>query len=204
MYYMNGKLIISAFIGISTLSSPQFTGADIYKYEDSEGVLHFTDAPTDRRFKIFVRDLQKDRRLRTTFGMGRMYRNPAEFDPIISRYASEYGVDKSLVKAVIHAESGYNPHAVSNKGAEGLMQLMPATAQDLQVADSFNPSDNIRGGVRYLRFLLDTFKGDTTLALAAYNAGLGKVARYGGVPPYEETRNYVSRVLNYRKNYASN
>jgi len=113
-------------------------------------------------------------------------------------------VDRSLVKAVIHAESGYNPNAVSSKGAAGLMQLMPATAQNLKVANSFNPADNIRGGVRYLRFLLDTFKGDVTLALAAYNAGLGNVAKHGGVPPYEETRNYVSKVLNYQKTYALN
>ena len=102
---------------------------------------------------------------------------------------------------MIHAESGYNPHAVSAKGAQGLMQLMPKTAQGLKVADSMNPSDNIRGGVRYLRFLLDTFKGDESLALAAYNAGMGSVAKYGGIPPYAETRNYVAKVLSYRNNY---
>lgn len=180
---------------------PHFILADIYRYEDSDGVIHFTDAPTDKRFKIFIRDFQKDRRLRTTFGLNQQLRNPAEFEPIIDSCANEFGVDKSLVKAVIHAESGYNPNAVSSKGAVGLMQLMPATAQDLKVNDKFNPTDNIRGGVRYLRFLLDTFKGDVTLALAAYNAGLGKVAKFGGVPPYNETRNYVSKVLNYRKAY---
>ena len=186
------------------ISSAGISFADIYKYEDSEGVIHFTDAPTDRRFKIFMRDIAKDKRLRTNFGLGKVSRNPAEFDQIINSCSTEFGVDRSLVKAVIHAESGYNPNAVSRKGAAGLMQLMPATAQNLKVANSFNPADNIRGGVRYLRFLLDTFKGDVTLALAAYNAGLGNVAKHGGVPPYEETRNYVSKVLNYQKNYASN
>jgi soluble lytic murein transglycosylase-like protein len=186
------------------LLSSSVAFADIYKYEDTEGVIHFTDAPTDRRFKIFMRDIQKDRRLRTNFGFGKLSRNPAEFESIISSCSNEFGVDKSLVKAVIHAESGYNPNAVSRAGAEGLMQLMPGTAQGLKVADSFNPNDNIRGGVRYLRFLLDTFKGDVTLALAAYNAGLSRVAKYGGVPPYEETRNYVSKVLSYQRNYASN
>jgi hypothetical protein len=180
------------------------SAADIYKYEDSDGVVHFTDTPTDRRFKIFMRDIQKDKRLRTNFGFNRISRNPAEFDHIINSCSTEFGVDKSLVKAVIHAESGYNPNAVSSKGAAGLMQLMPGTAQDLKVADSFNPSDNIRGGVRYLRFLLDTFKGDVSLALAAYNAGLGKVAKHGGIPPYQETRNYVSKVLDYQRNYAAN
>jgi soluble lytic murein transglycosylase-like protein len=175
--------------------------ADIYKYEDEEGVLHFTDAPTDKRFKIFMRDLKKDQKLRTSFRLAGCARNPEEFEPIINSCALEYGVNKSLVKAVIHAESGYNPSAVSPKGAQGLMQLMPKTAQGLKVVNSFDPADNIRGGVRYLRFLLDTFKGDETLALAAYNSGLSKVAKFGGIPPYQETRNYVAKVLSYKKNY---
>jgi hypothetical protein len=202
--FMTNQLFLTIALFTALISSSGISFADIYKYEDSEGVIHFTDAPTDRRFKIFMRDIEKDKRLRTNFGLGRISRNPAEFDQIIKSCAAEFGVDKSLVKAVIHAESGYNPNAVSSKGATGLMQLMPGTAHDLKVADRFNPSDNIRGGVRYLRFLLDTFKGDVTLALAAYNAGLGKVAKHGGVPPYEETRNYVSKVLSYQKTYASN
>lgn len=177
--------------------------ADIYKYEDAEGVLHFTDAPTDRRFKVFMRDIKKDRQLRTSFRLSNCGRDPKEFEPIINSCAMEYGVDKSLVKAVIHAESGYNPNAVSPKGAAGLMQLMPKTAQGLKVSNSFDPAENIRGGVRYLRFLLDTFKGDVQLALAAYNAGLSKVAKYGGIPPYEETRNYVTKVMNYRSAYQN-
>ncbi len=175
--------------------------ADIYKYEDKEGVLHFTDAPTDKRFKVFMRDIKKDQRLRTTFRLSGCARDPREFEAIIDTCATEYGVDKSLVKAVIQAESGYNPNALSRKGAAGLMQLMPKTAQDLKVSDSFNPAENIRGGVRYLRFLLDTFKGDVAMALAAYNAGLAKVAKYGGIPPYEETRNYVARVMGYRDSF---
>lgn len=200
------KGVIKLYVALIllTLACAAVSHADIYKFEDADGVIHFTDAPTDRRFKIFMRDIQKDRRLRTNFGFGKLSRNPAEFDSIINSCASEFGVDKSLVKAVIHAESGYNPNAVSSKGAAGLMQLMPGTAQGLKVSDSFNPSENIRGGVRYLRFLLDTFKGNVTLALAAYNAGLTRVAKYGGVPPYEETRNYVSKVLSYQKNYAAN
>jgi soluble lytic murein transglycosylase-like protein len=177
--------------------------ADIYRYEDGEGVIHFTDAPTDRRFKVFMRDLQKDRRLRTSFGVRSLARNPEEYEQIINTCAHEFGVDKSLVKAVIHAESGYDPNAVSSKGAAGLMQLMPKTAQGLKVHDSFNPSENIRGGVRYLRFLLDTFRGDVKLALAAYNAGMGNVAKYGGIPPYAETRNYVSKVLSYQQTYKA-
>jgi soluble lytic murein transglycosylase-like protein len=180
---------------------PLTAAADIYKYEDPEGVLHFTDAPTDRRFKVFMRDIKKDRQLRTTFRLTECARNPAEFDQIINSCAVQYGVDKSLVKAVIHAESGYDPNAVSSKGASGLMQLMPNTARSLKVVNTFDPADNIRGGVRYLKFLLDTFKGDVTLALAAYNAGLSRVAQYGGVPPYAETRNYVAKVLSYKNSY---
>jgi soluble lytic murein transglycosylase-like protein len=183
---------------------PSVASADIYKYVDDDGVMHFTDAPTDRRFKIFMRDIKKDRQLRTNFRFASLYRNPEEFEPIISSLATEYGVQKSLVKAVIHAESRYNPHAVSPKGAQGLMQLMPKTAQGLNVSNAFDPKDNIRGGVRYLRFLLDTFKGDVTLALAAYNAGLSRVSQYGGVPPYQETRDYITKVLSYQKSYQNN
>ncbi len=193
--------VICVFIAVTVPASVQ---ADIYKYEDDEGVVHFTDTPTDRRFKIFMRDLKKDRKLRTSFRLSALCRNTAEFDPIISSLCSEYGVDRSLVKAVIHAESGYNPNAVSPKGAKGLMQLMPKTAQGLKVSNSFDPKDNIRGGIKYLRFLLDTFKGDVTLTLAAYNAGLSRVSQYGGVPPFEETRNYISRVLSYQKTYQNN
>ena len=197
----SGRWILMVACIVLTVSS---VSADIYRYEDEEGVVHFTDVPTDRRFKLFMRDLKKDKRLRTTFRLGDCARNPDEFASIINQCALEYGVDRSLVQAVIHAESGYNPNAVSRKGATGLMQLMPKTAQVLKVNDSFNPTENIRGGVRYLRFLLDTFKGDVTLALAAYNAGLSRVAKYGGVPPYNETRTYVARVLSYQKSYQTN
>jgi len=177
--------------------------ADIYRYEDEEGIVHFTDAPTDKRFKIFMRDLKKDRQLRTRLKFAASV-NPAEYDHIIKTYADKYGVNQSLIKAVIHAESGYNPNAVSPKGASGLMQLMPGTARSLKVSNSFDPKDNVEGGVKYLRFLLDTFRGDVSLAVAAYNAGLNKVARYGGIPPYAETRTYVNRVLSYMQSYQAN
>ena len=195
-------MICIAFVSAALFVLPAV--ADIYKYEDKDGTLHFTDAPTDRRFKVFMRDIKKDKKLRTTFKLMECARDPKEYEPIINSCALEYGVDKSLVKAVIQAESGYNPNAVSRKGATGLMQLMPRTAQDLKVSNSFDPSENIRGGVRYLKFLLDTFKGDVALALAAYNAGLSKVAQYRGIPPYEETRNYVGKVLSYRKSFQDN
>lgn len=177
--------------------------ADIYRYEDDEGIIHFTDAPTDRRFKVFMRDLKKDKQLRTKLQLASSV-TPAEYEQIISSCASKYGVNPSLIKAVIHAESGYNPNAISRKGASGLMQLMPGTARSLHVSNSFDPKDNVEGGVKYLRFLLDTFRGDVPLAVAAYNAGLNKVAKYGGIPPYNETRTYVNRVLSYMQSYQAN
>lgn len=191
------------FIVLSVFYS-QCAHADIYKFVDAEGTVHFTDAPTDKRFKIFMRDIKKDKKLRTRFRLPGYASNPQEYETIIDSLSMEYGVEKSLVKAVIHAESGYNPNAVSPKGATGLMQLMPETARDLKVSNSLDPRENIRGGVRYLRFLLDTFRGDVPLALAAYNAGLSKVSKYGGIPPYAETQNYVSKVLSYQKSYQNN
>jgi len=193
-------LICQACLLILTVTPAR---ADIYRYEDDEGIVHFTDAPTDGRFKIFMRDLKKDRKLRTKLQLASSV-NPAEYDQIIASCATKYGVNQCLIKAVIHAESGYNPNAVSRKGASGLMQLMPGTARSLKVSNSFDPKDNVEGGVKYLRFLLDTFRGDVPLAVAAYNAGLNKVAKYGGIPPYNETRTYVNRVLSYMQSYQAN
>lgn len=188
------QIIISGIMfGLLCLVLPSSSSADIYRYEDEEGVVHFTDAPTDKKFKIFMRDLRKDKELRTRIRIAA--RNPQEFEHLVSAASAKYGVSASLIRAVIMAESGYNPQAVSRAGAGGLMQLMPGTAKSQKVADRFDPKQNVDGGVRYLKFLLDTFKGDVSLALAAYNAGLSNVAKYGGMPPFEETRTYVNRVL---------
>ncbi|MBU6247866.1 MAG: lytic transglycosylase domain-containing protein [Xanthomonadaceae bacterium] len=120
-----------------------------------------------------------------------------------TRQASiDFGVDEAFLRAVIHAESAFNPHALSIKGAQGLMQLMPGTASDMGVLDAFNAEQNIRGGARYLGQLLQTFKGDERLAAAAYNAGPAAVERYNGIPPYAETRVYVARVEELRRRYG--
>lgn len=200
MIFPKGYLIVAGVLAGLIVAVP--ANSDIYRYDDEEGVAHFTDAPTDKRFVIFLRDIKKDKQLRTKFRFTKTS-NSAEFDQIIKTCSGKYGVSESLIKAVIHAESGYNPNAVSNKGASGLMQLMPGTARDLKVSNSLDPRDNVEGGVKYLRFLLDTFHGDISLALAAYNAGLSKVAKHGGIPPYAETRTYVARVLSYMQSYQA-
>lgn len=116
-------------------------------------------------------------------------------DEIIEVFSEKYGVDEDFIKAIIKQESGFNPKATSKKGAMGLMQLMPKTAKALGVVDAYNPSQNIEGGVKHLKGLLDSYNGDKELALAAYNAGSGAVRKYGGIPPYKETQNYVKSIM---------
>ena len=132
-----------------------------------------------------------------------VYSNQTEwlFHPIIIQTATRYQIDPALVKAIIMAESGYNSKAISKNGAVGLMQLMPETAQELNIEDIFNPKQNIDGGVRYFKQLVDQFNGDIKLALAAYNAGSKTVRQYKGVPPFKETQNYIKKVFEYYQLY---
>ena len=123
------------------------------------------------------------------------------FHPIIVKVANEHEIDPALIKAIIMAESGYNPKAISKKGAMGLMQLMPGTAEALGVEDIFNPEHNINGGVLYFKRLVDLFEGDVKLALAAYNAGTRKVKMYQGIPPFKATRYYIKKVFKYYEHY---
>ena len=163
--------------------------ADIYRYVDSNGVMHFTNTPTDSQYTFYLKESPTK------------YASHQSVEEIIERYALANRLEKALVKAVIKAESDYNPRAVSSKGAQGMMQLIPETAREMKVVDPFDPEDNIRGGTRYLRKMLDLFNGNTDLAIAAYNAGPGAVRQHGGIPPYTETRNYVQRVKRFLQAY---
>ena len=124
------------------------------------------------------------------------------FHSYIMQASQAYEVDSALIRAIIMVESGNNPQAVSHRGAQGLMQLMPTTAKWLGVQDAFNPEANINGGVRYFKRLLDRFDGDVELALAAYNAGSRYVRKYNGVPPFRATRRYIKKVLRYHQHYS--
>jgi soluble lytic murein transglycosylase-like protein len=189
--------------------------AEIYTYTDERGVVHYTNVPTDKRYRriksslppagkprLTIRSLPAVRsidRRQLRFGK-KPYRS--KFDHHIEHAARINQVDPMLVKAVIKTESNFNRYAVSPKGAQGLMQLMPSTAKYLKVGDPFDPWQNIYGGTRYLRELLDTFDGNVRLSLAAYNAGPTRVRRLGAVPRIPETVSYVGKVLRLYQNYS--
>lgn len=167
--------------------------AQVYIYRDAEGVCHFT---TTRRPGAEPFDLGETRDPGSPDG------DPeGAYDGIIRELAGEHGVDPALVKAMIRAESRFDPAAVSPKGARGLMQIMPRVGRRHGAKNLYDPRENIRAGVRHLRSLLVRFDDDTKLALAAYNAGSRVVARYRGLPPYRETRAYVAKVLRFRREY---
>jgi len=177
-------LLAGGLLLLAPVASPE---AAIYVYVDEAGTAHFTDAPTKPYFQpIPAFGLPPDANLVR-----------GQYADLINQIASEEGVDPELVRAIIKAESNFDPRAVSRKGAQGLMQLMPGTAGRYAVTNTFDPETNIRGGVRHLRFLHDLFPGQLPLALVAYNAGENAVLRYNRIPPYPETRQYVNRVLRY-------
>jgi len=166
-------------------------GAEVYRLSGNDGTVHFTNAPTDPRYQRMGIGVSG-----TSAGWLRLpQKDNLQYASEIQDAAARWGVPERLVHAVIRVESQFNPRAVSVKGARGLMQLMPETASQLGVSNSFDPRQNIDGGVRHLRGLIDRFGNDLPLALAAYNAGEKAVLNYRGIPPFPETRDYVSRVL---------
>jgi len=161
--------------------------ADIYKYVDQNGCIHFTNTPTTANYNMYMREAG------SRFSL----------QEIISRYARHFRLEEALVRAVIKVESDFNPNAVSRRGALGLMQLVPKTARLLNVNDPLDPEQCVRGGSHYLRMMLDQFDGNLDLALAAYNAGPTAVKRYGGVPPFAETQSYLVKVKQYLQHYRT-
>jgi soluble lytic murein transglycosylase-like protein len=195
---MNYIAILSVVLScLFFLTSPASAG--IYRYEDENGVLHFTNCPRDAKFKLYIRESKEDVGGRNSSFL--YIRDSNQYDSLISEFSKKYQVDFALIKAIIRAESGFNPNAVSRKGAKGLMQLMPETASRVNVSNSFNPRENIEGGVRYFKYLLSLFNDDLRLSLAAYNAGENIVAEVRSIPPYRETMDYVKKVLSYYQSY---
>ena len=165
--------------------------AQIYSWRDAEGRLILSDKPNADKSATY--EVHGAATVRATTPL-RSTKKSAPFEAAIDEHARSQGVAADLVRAVIQVESAFNPTAVSVKGAMGLMQLMPATAQELGVSNPFDPDQNIRGGVTYLKQLLNRYDQKVELALAAYNAGIGNVTKYGAVPPFKETRNYVDKI----------
>jgi soluble lytic murein transglycosylase-like protein len=191
---MNNKTTRFGFISVSaalilTLMCSVHVQADIYRYVDRNGVVHFSNVPTTPGYRVYIREVPRLRRV------------PTYYDTFIEEAAEKYGLAVGLIKAVIRAESNFDPYAVSQKGAEGLMQLMPETARYLGIADCFDPEENIHGGTRYLKEMLRQFNGNLRLALAAYNAGPKRVEGKNRIPPFEETRTFVRRVMQYLEKY---
>ena len=187
--------------GVLGVGSAADAEGKVYRFTDHRGVVHLTNVPPDRRYQVYV-----DRRRGLQVGPSsrkRVTRLPrgSRYDAMIQRASRAQRLEPALVKAVIAAESNFDSRAVSNQGAQGLMQLMPETARELGVEDAFVAEENVAGGARYLRQMLNRF-GDVRRALAAYNAGPGVVDRYQGVPPYPETQAYVDRVLTYYLGYG--
>jgi len=167
----------------------------IYGYVDDGGVYHFTNIKpaTNKKYQVVIPD-----RPISIASLHAKSVDTDRYDSLIMQHSYNHGVDPTLVKAVMKAESNFNHLAISNKGAQGLMQLMPDTARHMSVYDPFDPDDNIRGGTRYLRLLDETFQGNLELILAAYNAGPNRVKEHNmNIPPFEETRNFIKRVKQY-------
>ena len=195
-----GLLLFSVLCGVSSVS------AEMYKFTDKDGIVHYTNVrPSGQKnIKTFSFPCYASDPTCNQLDWEKIPLNRRAFSEAIQSAAEVFAVDDALIRAIIHAESAYQPEALSPKGAQGLMQLMPDTQAELQVVDVFDPTSNIEGGTLYLSRLLKQFDQNVELAAAAYNAGPGAVLEYGGVPPYKETREYVRRIKILYRRYRSN
>ncbi len=196
---------VAVFLCLFALSGARPVVAEIYKFTDKDGMIHYTNVrPSGQKnvktfsFPCYASDISCNQ-----LDWEKIPLNRNAFDAEILAAAEVYSVDESLIRAIIHAESAYHADALSPRGAQGLMQLMPATQKELQVEDAFDPLSNIEGGTQYLARLLNQFDQNMELAAAAYNAGPDAVKEYGGVPPYRETREYVRRVKILFRRYSA-
>lgn len=195
---LNKGLIVCLLFFLLNVFIPANVMAEIYTYEDDNGTVHFSNVPTDPQYTMIIPPKVEPKQ---TGNKEKQDSRQGEFNKLIADKSYQYGLDPALVKAVIAVESDFNPRAVSEKGAMGLMQLMPLTAKDLGVSNTFDPTANVDGGVRYLRYLLDYFNWDIELALAAYHAGKSRVERHLGIPPIPATHAYVKKVKSTYSNY---
>ena len=203
MWLRAGQTIVMlVFTGLLGLQS---VFAEMYKFTDKDGIIHYTNVrPTGQKnvktfsFPCYASDITCNQ-----MDWEKIPLNRRAFNDEIKAAAQVFAVDDALIRAIIHAESAYQPEALSPRGAQGLMQLMPATQEELQIADVFDPASNIEGGTLYLSRLLGQFNQSVDLATAAYNAGPGAVREYGGIPPYRETKEYVRRVKILYRRYRS-
>jgi soluble lytic murein transglycosylase-like protein len=184
---------------LSFLLWPVVSGADIYRYVDREGVIHYSNTQPDEKFTLYLREGPKaaPRAAASALPGG------GWMTGYVDRVSRANDLPPALVHAIIKAESNGQRNAVSPKGAKGVMQLMPFTSKRLRVADPFDPIENIEGGIKYIKELLITFEGNLTNTVAAYNAGPAAVRKYGGIPPYQETRLYVRRVMDLYRQYSA-
>ena len=203
VFYKKGRVV--GMVVFACLLCSESVWAEVYKFTDKDGIVHYTNVRpggqqkiTTFNFPCYASDPKCNQ-----LDWEKIPLNRRAFREAIQTAASEYAVDDALIRAIIHAESAYQPEALSPKGAQGLMQLMPATQAELEVIDVFDPVSNIDGGTLYLSRLLEQFDQDVELAAAAYNAGPGAVQEYGGIPPYKETREYVRRIKILYRRYRS-
>ena len=194
MFVLKAILICAAGLIVLFFVCPP-ASSDIYRYKDEKGVWHYSNIRSNRHYKLYMSRVSKKA------PKGIPARDVSTYDEFILLASNLFQVDRFLIKAIIRAESDFDCRAVSSKGAQGLMQLMPDTADEMEVKNPFDPKENILGGTRYVSLLLKRFSNNKTLALAAYNAGPKVVESSKGIPPYPETKTFVKRVMNYYQSY---